>query len=861
MSKFGTSKKIITGYILLAVVIAIATWQVYDNSRLFVALNNASEQLLKRRDVVDSLVCSLLETNNAERSVLLGEGSEWPHFNQSVATSEQMAKQLKPFIADQGQRQRIDTLVKLMHMKRENTKRVAQLMAIDNRDAFYRDKVQALQSGRDSVVIHSKSYGQHGQREKVYEIIKSKRGFFRRLGDAFRRQHADTVGVTNILHDTKADSTAQRINIADSVANILTDIQNEEQKQNSRQQENVAARLNRLQRVSLQLSQRTGLLLEHIQREEKNALQKALGHATQSRHKMVVRIAVIGLVAILIAALLVAYILRDIKRERRDRQRIVEAKTETERIMAQRERLLLTITHDIKAPAASIAGFIELLSEQVSRPKALAYIDSMRHSAIHLQQLVAALLDYHLLESGKAERHDVSFVPQQLAKNCVDEFQPMAAEKGLDITLSTLTLNCGDLWRSDAFRVKQIMSNLIGNAVKYTDRGSVKVEIRISPRQHLIIYVSDTGRGMSQADCQRIFDAFTRLHNGQGKEGVGLGLSITREVVQMLGGTITVTSEEGKGSCFTVSLPIKKEEKRQKKDVEENVASVEPNRSSTEAKEATTENNDATHGANNATNGANDATNGTNDATTEINILAVDDDALQLELFKEMAQKIGGAKLNISTTTSASEAIKLAEETKPQIMFTDIEMPEMSGKDMLKHVKNSDMSTVAMTAHDPSIMTSLKKAGFDTCLFKPFNAATLAATLAQITRQPLSVKAAEQKASFFAPLTAFAEGDTEAEQEILTQVGESIKEYRQMLDQGLKGNDEEQQRDSISRTAHKAMPLLTMLKPGQCGWLQAITPEHIKDTPAEKITVLAMRLDKELEEVSTKLKEEGIENA
>ena len=833
MSKFGTSKKIITGYILLAVVIAIATWQVYDNSRLFVTLNNASEQLLKRRDVVDSLVCSLLETNNAERSVLLGEGSEWPHFNRSVATSEQMAKQLKPFIADQGQRQRIDTLVELIHMKRENTKRVAQLMAFDNRDAFYRDKVQALQSGRDSVVIHSKLYGQHGQREKVYEIIKSKRGFFRRLGDAFRRQHADTVGVTNILHDTKADSTAQRINIADSVANILTDIQNEEQKQNSRQQENVAARLNRLQRVSLQLSQRTGLLLEHIQREEKNALQKALGHATQSRHKMVVRIAIIGLVAILIAALLVAYILRDIKRERRDRQRIVEAKTETERIMAQRERLLLTITHDIKAPAASIAGFIELLSEQVSRPKALAYIDSMRHSAIHLQQLVAALLDYHLLESGKAERHDVSFVPQQLAKNCVEEFKPMAAEKGLDITLGTLTPNCGDLWRSDAFRVKQIMSNLIGNAVKYTDRGGVKVEIRISPRQHLIIYVSDTGRGMSQADCQRIFDAFTRLPNGQGKEGVGLGLSITREVVQMLGGTITVTSEEGKGSCFTVSLPIKKEEKKQKKDVEENVASVETNRSSTEAKEA----------------------------TTEINILAVDDDALQLELFKEMAHKIGGAKLNISTTTSASEAIKLAEETKPQIMFTDIEMPEMSGKDMLKHVKNSDMSTVAMTAHDPSIMTSLKKAGFSTCLFKPFNAATLAATLAQITRLPLSVKAAEQKASFFAPLTAFAEGDTEAEREILTQVGESIKEYRQMLEQGLKHNDEEQQRDSISRAAHKAMPLLSMLKPGQCSWLQAITPKHIKDSSAENSTAQAMRLEKELEEISKKLREEGIENA
>lgn len=132
----------------------------------------------------------------------------------------------------------------------------------------------------------------------------------------------------------------------------------------------------------------------------------------------------------------------------------------------------------------------------------------------------------------------MSFVPLQLAKNCVEEFKPMAAEKGLDITLGTLTPNYGDLWLGDAFRVKQIMSNLIGNAVKYTDRGGVKVEMRISPRQ----YVSDTGRGMSQADCQRIFDAFTRLPNGQGKEGVGLGLSITREVVQMLGGTNPYTS-------------------------------------------------------------------------------------------------------------------------------------------------------------------------------------------------------------------------------------------------------------------------------------------------------------------------------
>ena len=126
-----------------------------------------------------------------------------------------------------------------------------------------------------------------------------------------------------------------------------------------------------------------------------------MGKAISSRRAMIVRIAVLGLLAILSAAILVVYILRDIKRERRDRQRILEAKTETERIMQQRERLLLTITHDIKAPAASIAGFIDLLSEYVDRPKAVGYLQSISGSANHLLQLVSALLDYHKLESGK----------------------------------------------------------------------------------------------------------------------------------------------------------------------------------------------------------------------------------------------------------------------------------------------------------------------------------------------------------------------------------------------------------------------------------------------------------------------------
>ena len=270
---------------------------------------------------------------------------------------------------------------------------------------------------------------------------------------------------------------------------------------------------------------------------------------------MIVRIAVLGLLAILSAAILVVYILRDIKRERRDRQRILEAKTETERIMQQRERLLLTITHDIKAPAASIAGFIDLLSEYVDRPKAVGYLQSISGSANHLLQLVSALLDYHKLESGKAERHEVSFQPTALVSECVAQMQPLAMAKQLCL-VTDINVAEDMFCRSDAFRIKQIVNNLVSNAIKYTDEGEVRVGITVL-NGWMTLSVSDTGCGMTPKELQSVFNAFTRLPGAQGKEGVGLGLTITRDIVTLLGGRINVASTKGKGTTFRVCLPVK----------------------------------------------------------------------------------------------------------------------------------------------------------------------------------------------------------------------------------------------------------------------------------------------------------------
>ena len=857
---FSTRIKILVGYALLAVVLVSATWMVYDNTRSLSAVNEASERLMARRDIVDSLVFTMLETANAERSVLLGDAGKWQRFDEALNSSAANAMRLRPLLMDTLKQQRLDSLITLLKAKRENTLLVMKELNNDCRDIYYNNKLEALHSGRDSIVISPQTKERHEQHETVYEVVKTKRGFFRRLGDAFRKQHTDTVSTTRLTHQPSTATINHRLNIADSVANVLAEIHSEQQRANDRKQNAISSRNRQLQRVSIQLTKRTWLLIEDIQSDEHNALQRVVGKAMSSRRAMIVRIAVLGLLAILSAAILVVYILRDIKRERRDRQRIIEAKAETERIMQQRERLLLTITHDIKAPAASIAGFIDLLSEYVDQPKAVGYLQNISGSAKHLLQLVSALLDYHKLESGKAERHEVSFAPAVLISECVAQMQPLAMEKKLKLA-TDVQVTESMLCRSDAFRIKQIVNNLVGNAIKYTDKGEVRVGVSIANRQ-LSISVKDTGCGMTPNELQTVFNAFTRLPGAQGKEGVGLGLTITREIVTLLGGNIRVQSTKGKGSTFTVSLPVKivtnqgvHQQNKQTKGVQLSQLHQQSQQSKQQLHQQSQR--DSLIGALETSAPPKGKSQHLNTSTSQptISVVIVDDDRLQGQLLTEMLQRIEGISFNTTTTIHASEAIAIATESAPNIVFTDIEMPEMNGSEIMRRIRNNaevqqrscTTKFVAMTAHEQSIMPQLRSDGFDACLFKPFSVQTLAATICQLTGVAVRVsensklktagraennsklkiqnscfgkRLYEPSAKLRTALLPFTDGDPEAERQIISDIRKSIEEYLEMIGDG---SDPER----IAKAVHKAMPLLEMLEPGKNEWLAPLQGVHL----------------------------------
>ena len=890
---FSTRIKILVGYALLAIVLLSATWMVYDNTRSLSAVNHASERFMARRNIVDSLVFSMLETANAERSVLLGDASKWERFDRALSGSKRHARKLRPLLNDTLKQQRLDTLMALLIAKRENTLLVMNVLKNNSRDVYYNNKVEALHSGRDSIVISPQTKERHEQHETVYEVVKTKRGFFRRLGDAFRKQRTDTISTTRLTHQPSTDTIHHRLNIADSVANALAEIHSEQQRANDRQQDIISTRNDRLQLVSIQLTKRTWQLLEDIQSDEHNALQRVVGKAISSRRAMIVRIAVLGLLAILSAAILVVYILRDIKRERRDRQRILEAKTETERIMQQRERLLLTITHDIKAPAASIAGFIDLLSEYVDRPKAVGYLQSISGSANHLLQLVSALLDYHKLESGKAERHEVSFQPTALVSECVAQMQPLAMAKQLH--LATDINVAEDMFcRSDAFRIKQIVNNLVSNAIKYTDEGEVRVGITVL-NCWMTLSVSDTGCGMTPEEQQSVFNAFTRLPCAQGKEGVGLGLTITREIVTLLGGRINVVSTKGKGTTFRVCLsvkvvanqgvhsggalvssaPTKQQVHKQSKEVHQQSKEVHQQSKQSQP--------DCMVGALETSAPPKGKSQHPNTSTSQptISVVIVDDDRLQGQLLNEMLRRIDGVQFDITTTIHADEAIKIAVDKNPHIVFTDIEMPEMNGSEIMRRIRSASSATsatdksvlrtkfVAMTAHEQSIMPQLRSDGFDACLFKPFSVQTLAATICQLTGAAVRVSEKGQNSKLI--IAGEAEnnsklktqnskhtiaGEAENNSKLKTQnsklksAGEAennsklktqnsklkiallpftdgdpeaeaqiIGDIRKSIEEYLEMIGDGSDPERVAKAAHKAMPLLEMIEPGKNQWV------------------------------------------
>lgn len=757
MHKNNIPLKVALGYCIIAIIMILAISLVYSNTKSIIAINEASREYIKKKDAADSTMTSLLKE------------------------------------------------------EQKNLKQLSDAMAGKSTSNYLQDKVKSLNTGKDSIVVHSKAPQTHEAKKTTVEVMKTRRGFFRRLADAFKKEHAETLSIKQDSNRAIIDSITTPVNVAENVANILDQIDKKEKVATQDHKESINKEMEDLKIVSTKLALRSAKQLSDVHQRERDSMQKAINKAMAARRQLLWQIGLLTLITLFAIIVMIWFIWRDARKERIYRENLEAANEEIQRIMNQRERLLLTITHDIKAPAASISGFTDLMKEYVKEAQGIECLQNIKNSAAHLSRLVASLLDYHQLENGLMKVQPVSFSPTQLVKESVEGMRLRAEEKGLAISYE-MTMGMKkeanqenetdkELFLADAFRIRQILDNLVSNAIKYTDHGSVNIEARVSKimgKLTLTMSVKDTGKGMNDEEKRKVFQAFTRLKSAQGIEGTGLGLSITQELVSLLGGEILLRSTLGKGSNFIVTLPI---EPAPKDDSQEDIKQTSDHQ---EAKDSDNKKKAQQEFANHK-------------------VLILDDDKLQLQLLQEMLRRIAGDSWQVFACNHVIDALTILHNEQPALMLMDIEMPEMNGTEMITHINHTNMTVIAMTAHDTSIREQLIKAGFDDCLFKPFSIEKLSAILG-IDSEPQS---------HFDALLAFAEGDEEAAKEILNTVKQELAEHLKNLKEAME--EDSLSIDKIGKAAHKLLPIASMMQMSCLEELKALSPEHIQENGEEEI--------------------------
>lgn len=732
MHKNNIPVKVSIGYAAVAIIMVLAIALVYGNTKSIIAINQASKEYIAKKNTADSTMTSLLKE------------------------------------------------------EQENLRQLSDAMAGKPDKNYLREKVNSLNTGKDSVVVHSKAPQTHEAKSTTVEVVKTRKGFFRRLADAFKKEHAETLSVKKDSDMAVVDTVVTPVNVAENVADILQQIEKKENHEKRSHADNMNKEVEDLKVVSTQLALRSAKQLSDVHQKERGAMQRAISQAMEARRDLLWQMGLLAIVTIAAVMVLIVVIWRDSKKEREYQESLEAANEEIQCVMNQRERLLLTITHDIKAPAASIAGFIDLMGDYVSSRKGMECLHNIKNSAVHLSLLVASLLDYHQLENGLMKVRPTTFSLVRLVAECVEGMRLRAEEKGL--RLSYDTTKAEGLFLADAFRIRQILDNLVGNAIKYTDCGGVTVKALVSTvmgKHQLTLSVKDTGKGMNTEDKRKVFQAFARLGNAQGIEGAGLGLSITKELVALLDGEIHVYSTVGKGSIFTVTIP------------------VEPSKEETTKKDA-------------------------RKAFANHKILILDDDKLQLQLIQEMLRRIVDDSWRVFACGHVVDALTTLHNERPALMLMDIEMPEMNGTEMIRHVNHAQMTVVAMTAHDNSIKGQLLEAGFDDCLFKPFGIDQLARILGKEAKGQVvadDTTPTDGPSSRFDSLVAFAGGDEDAAREIVSTVKEELARHL---------SDLKEMRESailpvenIGKVAHKLLPIASMTRMESVEALTALSPERI----------------------------------
>ncbi len=780
-SRFITGK-VVVGYLLLIAIAVYAVSYIYNIVEQ-VAVEDFSDNQNRTKIYLVTNTLSLLYESEALGQLIVMQQGEITHFNRTLNKARHNLDSLRTYITDSVQLHKIDTIELLLERKRWNARRLLDTWKEANTDSLYIVNFERIMAIPDTVINELQVQERIEVKQDTVVVPRRKRGFFRRLAEAFAPAKEDTSIVVNSTFQVIKDTLVNAYNPTDTIVSVLRSIQDSVTWQRKRLMELLIERAANLRYSNSIITQEINQILRDIEEEEVNASLARLYKKQTLVHAASRKIGLIAVSSILVALLFLALISHDISRGMFYRKQLEKAKLVAENLLRSREKLILTISHDIRAPLSSIMGYIELLQRRHPDARQQYYLENMRSSSDHVLSLVNDLLDYQRLESGQIELHRLPFRVPALFQEIGMSFRPLAEAKNLQLEWVLQPEEMEQVYLGDTIRLRQVVSNLLSNAIKFTDEGKVSLIVSIeqveSYQYALVILVRDTGPGIPYEERERIFGEFARLYGTEQVEGFGLGLSITRKLVQLMHGTLTLESEEGEGSRFKVCVPLPlagnqfmaADMPTKEADPEEALPTLDPSL-----------------------------------AGQQVTCLLVDDDPLQLALTEELLKQ---SQVEVVCCTNPRKVCEWLRSRSFAVVITDIQMPQMDGYQLLRMIRESDMEgadrlpVVALSANVGKEQEHYREAGFTAFLNKPFTAAQLISLLNELLKVRL-----EPCAGFdFSSLTAFAGEDSEASMGILR----TFIEETQKSIEGLMVARAATDRVEAGRIAHKLIPLFAML--------------------------------------------------
>ncbi len=389
---------------------------------------------------------------------------------------------------------------------------------------------------------------------------------------------------------------------------------------------------------------------------------------------------------------------------------MIKAREATKAAEAAKSVFLTNMSHELRTPMIGILGMTELTLATSLNRKQREYLEMVRHSATSLLEIINDILDSARISSGRLKLAEAAFNLRETVENAITVFTPLAEQKGLMLT-ARIDEAVPRIIVGDSVRLRQILVNLVGNAVKFTDRGLVEVEVSLvedhvteKKAVRLLFAVRDTGIGIPAGKLDAIFESFTQADPSATRKyrGAGLGLSIFKELVAMMGGHIQVESEEGKGSVFSFCVESRLPQEKAPAD------SVEEGRQP--ARE---------------------------DVLPPLTILLAEDNPVNQMFIRELLEQNGHT---VITAHTGLRAVKVLEKSRVDAVLMDIQMPEMDGMEatrIIRHAEGGDIDPdvpiIALTAHaHKGDRETFLRAGMDDYLQKPVGLPEISASLLRV---------------------------------------------------------------------------------------------------------------------------------